>query len=143
LEGPVRPPDYGGMEWLTEGWSRDPSGSLLPILDLGWETTPAFLTMPVILVNVDLRSREEGRDKASGAGQQGRVQQCAEPMNVEAVLSAGDPVVELFPQGHVLVLLGNVQRGSRPTSSWRIPKRTTHPWRGMNLSTEDWPNVVR
>jgi YidC/Oxa1 family membrane protein insertase len=50
LEGPVRPPDYRGMEWLTEGWSRDPSGGLLPIPDLGWETTLAFLTMPVILV---------------------------------------------------------------------------------------------
>jgi hypothetical protein len=36
LEGPVRPPDYRGMEWLNEGWSRDPSGGLLPIPDLGW-----------------------------------------------------------------------------------------------------------
>jgi YidC/Oxa1 family membrane protein insertase len=30
LEGPVRPPDYRGMEWLTEGWSADPTGGCCP-----------------------------------------------------------------------------------------------------------------
>lgn len=49
LEGPVRPPDYRGMEWLTEGWLANPVGGL-PIPPLGWETTLAFLIMPVVLV---------------------------------------------------------------------------------------------
>ena len=43
LEGPVSPPDYRGMEWLTQGWvDGHPS--------MGWETTLAFLIMPVVLV---------------------------------------------------------------------------------------------
>lgn len=49
LEGPVRPPDYRGLEWLTEGWASNPDGGL-PIPQLGWETTLAFLIMPVVLV---------------------------------------------------------------------------------------------
>mmetsp|Transcript_12065 Transcript_12065/g.15068 ORF Transcript_12065/g.15068 Transcript_12065/m.15068 type:complete len:471 (+) Transcript_12065:67-1479(+) len=43
LEGPVSPPNYRGMEWLTQGW-HDFTPSL------GWETTLAFLAMPCILV---------------------------------------------------------------------------------------------
>jgi len=43
LEGPVGPPDYRGMEWLTQGWVDGHPA-------LGWETTTAFLIMPVILV---------------------------------------------------------------------------------------------
>lgn len=43
LEGPVSAPDYRGMEWLTQGWiDGHPS--------LGWETTLAYLIMPVVLV---------------------------------------------------------------------------------------------
>eukprot|EP00814_Leptocylindrus_danicus_P013994 CAMPEP_0116012252 /NCGR_PEP_ID=MMETSP0321-20121206/5019_1 /TAXON_ID=163516 /ORGANISM="Leptocylindrus danicus var. danicus, Strain B650" /LENGTH=396 /DNA_ID=CAMNT_0003481573 /DNA_START=96 /DNA_END=1286 /DNA_ORIENTATION=- len=47
LEGPVSPPNYRGMEWLTEGW-HNVEGTLTPAL--GWETTLAFLIMPVVLV---------------------------------------------------------------------------------------------
>lgn len=43
LEGPVGPPDYRGMEWLTSGWVDGHPA-------LGWETTLAFLVMPVVLV---------------------------------------------------------------------------------------------
>jgi YidC/Oxa1 family membrane protein insertase len=43
LAGPVSPPDYRGMEWLTEGWTDG-------VPSLGWETTLAFLIMPVALV---------------------------------------------------------------------------------------------
>lgn len=49
LEGPVGPPDYRGMQWLTEGWTPPVDGGL-PTPSLGWETTLAFLVMPVILV---------------------------------------------------------------------------------------------
>uniref|UniRef100_A0A7S2XMM7 Membrane insertase YidC/Oxa/ALB C-terminal domain-containing protein n=1 Tax=Attheya septentrionalis TaxID=420275 RepID=A0A7S2XMM7_9STRA len=49
LEGPVSAPDYRGMEWLTQGWTTD-IGSSLPVPPMGWETTLAFLIMPVILV---------------------------------------------------------------------------------------------
>lgn len=43
LEGPVSPPTFRGLEWLTDGWvDGAPS--------MGWETTLAFLIMPVILV---------------------------------------------------------------------------------------------
>lgn len=48
LEGPVSPPTYRGMEWLTEGWTFPEGG--IPIPSLGWEATLAFLAMPVILV---------------------------------------------------------------------------------------------
>jgi YidC/Oxa1 family membrane protein insertase len=47
LEGPVTGPDFRGLEWLTTGWSQV-DGTLTP--QLGWETTLAFLVMPVILV---------------------------------------------------------------------------------------------
>ena len=47
LEGPVGPPDYRGLEWLTEGWTNVDG---LPTPSMGWETTLAFLVMPVILV---------------------------------------------------------------------------------------------
>jgi len=47
LEGPVAPPLYRGLDWLTSGWT-DVDG--LPTPSLGWETTVAFLVMPVILV---------------------------------------------------------------------------------------------
>jgi len=43
LEGPVTAPDYRGLDWLTTGWVDG-------VPQLGWETTLAFLIMPVILV---------------------------------------------------------------------------------------------
>lgn len=44
LEGPVTAENnYRGMEWLTEGWMDG-------VPPLGWETTLAFLVMPVLLV---------------------------------------------------------------------------------------------
>jgi YidC/Oxa1 family membrane protein insertase len=43
LEGPVTAPTYRGMEWLTQGWVDG-------VPSLGWETTLAFLIMPVLLV---------------------------------------------------------------------------------------------
>lgn len=49
LEGPVRPPTYQGLDWITQGWAGNPDGGL-PIPPLGWETTIAFLIMPVVLV---------------------------------------------------------------------------------------------
>jgi YidC/Oxa1 family membrane protein insertase len=48
LAGPVSPPDYRGMDWLTTGWHSSANGFLEP--QLGWETTLAFLVMPVVLV---------------------------------------------------------------------------------------------
>ena len=50
LEGPVSGPDYRGLDWLVQGWTPNPDGSGLPIPQLGWETTLAFLVMPVALV---------------------------------------------------------------------------------------------
>jgi YidC/Oxa1 family membrane protein insertase len=47
LEGPVSAPDFRGTEWLTEGWTKI-DGTLTP--SMGWETTLAFLVMPVALV---------------------------------------------------------------------------------------------
>lgn len=49
LEGPVSPPDFRGLDWLTQGWTPAPDGGLATPA-LGWETTLAFLVMPVILV---------------------------------------------------------------------------------------------
>mmetsp|Transcript_26102 Transcript_26102/g.34812 ORF Transcript_26102/g.34812 Transcript_26102/m.34812 type:complete len:254 (+) Transcript_26102:212-973(+) len=49
LQGPVTGPTFRGMEWLTEGWTTDP-GASFPHPSLGWETTLAFLAMPMILV---------------------------------------------------------------------------------------------
>jgi YidC/Oxa1 family membrane protein insertase len=53
LEGPVTAPDYQGLDWLVQGWTKAAadSDSLLPLVPpLGWETTLAFLIMPVVLV---------------------------------------------------------------------------------------------
>lgn len=47
LEGPVSPPDFRGMQWLTEGWATIDG---TPTPQLGWETTLAYLIMPVLLV---------------------------------------------------------------------------------------------
>jgi YidC/Oxa1 family membrane protein insertase len=47
LQGPVEPPDYRGLDWLTHGWT-DVNGVSTP--SLGWETTLAFIVMPVVLV---------------------------------------------------------------------------------------------
>jgi YidC/Oxa1 family membrane protein insertase len=47
LEGPVSPPDFKGLDWLTDGWQTING---MPTPPLGWETTLAFLIMPVILV---------------------------------------------------------------------------------------------
>jgi len=43
LEGPVSAPDFRGMEWLTQGWVDG-------VPSLGWETTLAYLVMPIVLV---------------------------------------------------------------------------------------------
>jgi hypothetical protein len=43
LEGPMTAPTYRGMEWLTQGWVDG-------VPSLGWETTLAFLIMPVLLL---------------------------------------------------------------------------------------------
>lgn len=48
LDGPVSPPDYRGMDWLLQGWSFGGDAGFSP--PLGWETTAAFLIMPVTLV---------------------------------------------------------------------------------------------
>lgn len=47
LAGPVGPPDFRGLDWLTQGWT-DVNGTPTP--PLGWETTLAFMIMPVVLV---------------------------------------------------------------------------------------------
>lgn len=47
LEGPVSPPLYRGMDWLTQGWNTIDG---TPTPPLGWETTISFLIMPVLLV---------------------------------------------------------------------------------------------
>jgi len=49
LQGPVSPPDFRDLEWLTTSWTAGTDGGL-PIPQLGWETTLAFLAMPLILV---------------------------------------------------------------------------------------------
>ena len=46
LAGPVRPPEFRGLDWLLDGWTFDGT----PTPPLGWETTLAFLIMPVVLV---------------------------------------------------------------------------------------------
>jgi YidC/Oxa1 family membrane protein insertase len=51
LEGPVSAPDYRGLDWLLTAWTANPDGSGgLPIPQLGWEATLAFLIFPVTLV---------------------------------------------------------------------------------------------
>ncbi|GMH55400.1 hypothetical protein TrRE_jg11810, partial [Triparma retinervis] len=45
LQGPVSAPNYRGMEWLTENFDLS---TFTP--QLGWETTLAFLAMPILLV---------------------------------------------------------------------------------------------
>lgn len=47
LEGPVAPPNYQGLDWLVSGWN---SIDGIPTPPLGWETTLAFLIMPLTLV---------------------------------------------------------------------------------------------
>ena len=47
LQGPVSPPNYRGLEWLTEGWTTIDS---IPTPSMGWDTTLRFLAMPLILV---------------------------------------------------------------------------------------------
>jgi YidC/Oxa1 family membrane protein insertase len=47
LGGPVSPPTYRGMEWITSAWT---SFDGVPTPQLGWEATIAFLIMPVVLV---------------------------------------------------------------------------------------------
>jgi YidC/Oxa1 family membrane protein insertase len=48
LEGPVSPPDFRGLDWITSGWHTGWNG--LPEPGLGWSMTLAFLVMPVVLV---------------------------------------------------------------------------------------------
>lgn len=54
LQGPVSAEtDYRGMDWLLQGWTANPdaaSGGFPFVPSMGWETTLAFLIMPVILV---------------------------------------------------------------------------------------------
>lgn len=47
LAGPVSPPDFRGLDWITQGWTTI-DGTLTP--PLGWETTLSFMIMPVVLV---------------------------------------------------------------------------------------------
>jgi YidC/Oxa1 family membrane protein insertase len=49
LEGPVTPPDFRGTDWLTSGWTTDAITGY-PVPGMGWETTLAFLAMPMLLV---------------------------------------------------------------------------------------------
>jgi YidC/Oxa1 family membrane protein insertase len=55
LQGPVTAEtDYRGLDWLLKGWVENPdaatNGGFLFTPSLGWETTLAFLVMPVVLV---------------------------------------------------------------------------------------------
>jgi len=54
LQGPVTAESqYRGIDWLTTGWHEASANALLPLPiepQLGWETTLAFLIMPVTLV---------------------------------------------------------------------------------------------
>jgi YidC/Oxa1 family membrane protein insertase len=52
LQGPVTAEtDYRGLDWLLQGWTANPDPSGFPYVpSLGWETTIAFLVMPVVLV---------------------------------------------------------------------------------------------
>ncbi|CAB9531403.1 ALBINO3-like protein 1, chloroplastic [Seminavis robusta] len=64
LEGPVGPPDYRGTEWLTAGWTTDAITGY-PVPSMGWETTLAFLAMPLLLVvlqSVTLRVLQPPKD---------------------------------------------------------------------------------
>lgn len=47
LQGPVSPPDFRGLDWLTDGWSTI-DGIFTP--PMGWEGTLPYLIMPVLLV---------------------------------------------------------------------------------------------
>ena len=49
LEGPVGPPNYQGLDWLLQGWTQNAEGFPFEP-SMGWETTLAFLAMPLILV---------------------------------------------------------------------------------------------
>lgn len=49
LQGPVSAEsDYRGLDWLLQGWEHTADGGWAP--SLGWETTLAFMIMPVVLV---------------------------------------------------------------------------------------------
>eukprot|EP00428_Durinskia_dybowskii_P048192 CAMPEP_0170348010 /NCGR_PEP_ID=MMETSP0116_2-20130129/75271_1 /TAXON_ID=400756 /ORGANISM="Durinskia baltica, Strain CSIRO CS-38" /LENGTH=445 /DNA_ID=CAMNT_0010601845 /DNA_START=101 /DNA_END=1438 /DNA_ORIENTATION=+ len=49
LQGPVSAEsDYRGLDWLLQGWQQTADGGWVP--SLGWETTLAFMVMPVVLV---------------------------------------------------------------------------------------------
>ena len=60
LEGPVSPPRYAGLDWITQGWTTLTEGGL-PVPPLGWETTVAFLVMPVVLVLLQCTAAPNGR----------------------------------------------------------------------------------
>jgi YidC/Oxa1 family membrane protein insertase len=47
LQGPVGPPDFRGLDWLTAGWTTIDGISTPP---MGWEGTLPYLIMPVLLV---------------------------------------------------------------------------------------------
>jgi len=49
LQGPVTAEtDFRGLDWLTQNWHQVADGGWEP--SLGWETTLAFMIMPVVLV---------------------------------------------------------------------------------------------
>ena len=50
LQGPVSPPDYTGMGWILQGWTASTDGGIPYVPQFGWETTLAFLVMPLVLV---------------------------------------------------------------------------------------------
>jgi YidC/Oxa1 family membrane protein insertase len=50
LEGPVSPPSYSGLDWILKGWTASSDGGFPFEPQMGWETTLAFLIMPVVLV---------------------------------------------------------------------------------------------
>lgn len=63
LEGPVSAPDYRGLDWLTTGWTDG-------VPAMGWETTLAFLAMPVILVllqSITMQALQPPPDDSIGA----------------------------------------------------------------------------
>jgi YidC/Oxa1 family membrane protein insertase len=78
LEGPVSAPDFRGLDWLTSGWHEAAaSGGGLPEPPLGWETTIAFLIMPVVLVvlqSITMNSLQPPIDDNAGEAEKEQLQ---------------------------------------------------------------------
>jgi YidC/Oxa1 family membrane protein insertase len=67
LQGPVSPPDYRGLDWLTLGWTSSADG--FPTPSMGWETTLAYLAMPltlVVLQSITLKALQPPVDENMG-----------------------------------------------------------------------------